>query len=246
MYQNYIFDLYGTLLDIHTDETGIRVWYVMQKRFRDAGVFSRPSELRRQYVRYCREEMGRMDVPYPEIDICNVFQRLAEGKADRAWAEETAVQFRNAARVYCHPYRKTKKVLQELKRQGKKTWLLSNAQRVFTIPEMEAFGLPEYFDDIFISSDYGIRKPDPAFLMLLLEKHDLQKEDTVMIGNEFASDIRTADACGIDSIFINTGGYSRRKIAEMMKETDPAAKVRIIYSRNLEEILKEEDECLNG
>ena len=38
MYQNYIFDLYGTLLDIHTDETGIRVWYVMQKRFRDAGV----------------------------------------------------------------------------------------------------------------------------------------------------------------------------------------------------------------
>ena len=143
-------------------------------------------------------------------------------------------------------YRKTKKVLQELKRQGKKTWLLSNAQRVFTIPEMEAFGLPEYFDDIFISSDYGIRKPDPAFLMLLLEKHDLQKEDTVMIGNEFASDIRTADACGIDSVFINTGGYSRRKIAEMMKETDPAAKVRIIYSRNLEEILKEEDECLNG
>lgn len=82
--------------------------------------------------------------------------------------------------------------------------------------------------------------------MLLLEKHDLQKEDTVMIGNEFASDIRTADACGIDSVFINTGGYSRRKIAEMMKETDPAAKVRIIYSRNLEEILKEEDECLNG
>lgn len=211
MYQNYIFDLYGTLLDIHTDETGIRVWYVMQKRFRDAGVFSRPSELRRQYVRYCREEMGRMDVPYPEIDICNVFQRLAEGKADRAWAEETAVQFRNAARVYCHPYRKTKKVLQELKRQGKKTWLLSNAQRVFTIPEMEAFGLPEYFDDIFISSDYGIRKPDPAFLMLLLEKHDLQKEDTVMIGNEFASDIRTADACGIDSVFINTGDTAAGK-----------------------------------
>ena len=63
MYQNYIFDLYGTLLDIHTDETGIRVWYVMQKRFRDAGVFSRPSELRRQYVRYCREEMGTDGCP---------------------------------------------------------------------------------------------------------------------------------------------------------------------------------------
>jgi hypothetical protein len=58
--------------------------------------------------------------------------------------------------------------------------------------------------------------------------------------------VAAADACGIDSVFINTGGYSRRKIAEMMKETDPAAKVRIIYSRNLEEILKEEDECLNG
>jgi hypothetical protein len=31
-----------------------------------------------------------------------------------------------------------------------------------------------------------------------------------------------------------------------MKERDPAAKVRIIYSRHLKEILKEEDECLNG
>ena len=43
-------------------------------------------------------------------------------------------------------------LLEALKKKGKKIYLLSNAQRIFTEYEMHTLGIAKYFDDIFISS----------------------------------------------------------------------------------------------
>lgn len=42
-------------------------------------------------------------------------------------------------------------MLEALKKKGKKIYLLSNAQRIFTEYEMHTLGIAKYFDDIFIS-----------------------------------------------------------------------------------------------
>ena len=42
-------------------------------------------------------------------------------------------------------------------------------------------------------------KPEPDVLHLLLEQHNLQRKDLVMIGNA-EDDVLCADACGIDYI----------------------------------------------
>ena len=50
-------------------------------------------------------------------------------------------------------------LLDTLKAKGKKIFLLSNAQRSFTMNEMNMLGLTPYFDGIFISSDREVSKP---------------------------------------------------------------------------------------
>ena len=58
--------------------------------------------------------------------------------------------------------------------------------------------------DIFISSDYGIKKPEKSYMELLLSKHHLQIRDCIMIGNELKSDIAVADSCGMDSLYFHS------------------------------------------
>ena len=36
-YENYIFDLYGTLIDIHTDEGEQKLWKALAKYYRQNG-----------------------------------------------------------------------------------------------------------------------------------------------------------------------------------------------------------------
>ena len=61
-----------------------------------------------------------------------------------------------------------------------------------------------YFDDIFISSDFGIKKPDPGFFNQLIEKHRIAKDTAVMIGNDGRCDILGARSAGIASVYIHS------------------------------------------
>lgn len=54
MYDNIIFDLYGTLIDIHTDEEDIAVWKHMCEFYAQHGVKYNPAGLRSRYKRQIR------------------------------------------------------------------------------------------------------------------------------------------------------------------------------------------------
>ena len=54
MYDNIIFDLYGTLIDIHTDEEDIAVWKHMCEFYAEHGVKYNPAGLRSKYKRQVR------------------------------------------------------------------------------------------------------------------------------------------------------------------------------------------------
>lgn len=60
-----------------------------------------------------------------------------------------------------------------------------------------------YFDGIVISSDEGCMKPDLEFFNICCERYELNKSQSIMIGNELKSDIAGAKAAGIDSFYIN-------------------------------------------
>ena len=83
---------------------------------------------------------------------------------------------------------------------------------------MEELGLTQYFEDIFISSDYGMKKPEPRFMRELIVKHQLDPAESVMIGNEMRSDILMAGSCGVNAILVNHDGYRGVEIATGFEE----------------------------
>jgi putative hydrolase of the HAD superfamily len=113
----------------------------------------------------------------------------------------TAQFFRVLSRDTLSLYDGVKELLDELKRKKKNVYLLSNAQEVFTIPEMKVLGLLSYFDEIYISSVIGIKKPDTRFMDALVRRENLEKSESIMIGNDQTTDIQIAKDFGMDSLY---------------------------------------------
>lgn len=208
MYKNYIFDLYGTLIDIRTDEWSDKVWDEYAKWLTERGMKYTGTEVHKLYdtkVHELESEPTRFQVR--EIDILPVFAEICRSKKPDATDEEiweAGENFRIISTSFIKLYPNTKKVLESLKAAGKKVYLLSNAQRVFTWQELEGTGIMGYFDDIFISSDKGCKKPDPEFYKALIAKHNLKVEECVMIGNDSTTDIAGATALGMDGLYVKT------------------------------------------
>ena len=78
-------------------------------------------------------------------------------------------------------------------------------------------GLDRYFDKMYISSDYGIMKPDKEFLLRLINDEELDKSKSAMVGNEIRSDVKIADLCGVDGILINSDGLNKKEIKKQAK-----------------------------
>ncbi len=207
MYRNVLFDLYGTLLDIHTDESKRYLWQKMADYFRAYGAYYTPASLRQAYLHTVRSLEAQLGGPYPEIQLELVFFALYRNKgieADPALIQSTGTAFRTISRSRLALYPDVLELLDGLKKRRIGIYLLSNAQHMFTEPELRMTGLLPYFDGVLYSSDAGCRKPDPVFMDLLVSSCGLDAKECIMIGNEASTDIAVAQAYGMDSIYLHT------------------------------------------
>ena len=161
-------------------------------------------------------------VTYPEIDLTVIFVQLyleshPTGSSVhhlKEWGRLMARTFRVISRKRLELYPHTKEVLEDMKAAGCRIYLLSNAQADFTNPEIDLVGLREIFHDIYLSSDAGIRKPQPEFLLKVIKEHQLNPDKTVMVGNDFSTDVAVAQSIGMKSILITTFPYSEAELRE--------------------------------
>ena len=213
-YQHCIFDLYGTLVDIHTDETSPRLWVRMAEAYRRSGAVYHPGELRAAYFRLVGELENGAEVPegtaheaHPEIQIEQVFQRLYQEKgvdAGDGLAARTALTFRRHSTEYLRLYPGAAELLYALRAQGRGVWLLSNAQSIFTRQELKQLRLDGLFDGVYLSSDYGFKKPDPRFFRVLLQKRAISPDSAIMVGNDGVCDIAGAQSVGLSTLYIRS------------------------------------------
>ena len=226
-YQNCIFDLYGTLVDIHTDEASPRLWVRMAEVYRRKGALYQPGELREAYTRLVGElendtapTGGYAHEAHPEIQIEEVFQRLYQAKgveADAGLAVRTGLVFRRQSTEYLRLYPGAAELLRALRARGSGVWLLSNAQSIFTRQELKDRGLDGLVDGVYLSSDYGVKKPDPRFFQALLQARDISPDSAVMVGNDGTCDIEGARAVGLSTIYIR----SNLSPQEPLPQADP-------------------------
>lgn len=220
-YETYIFDLYGTLVDIHTEEEAETVWEKLalfygyydalyepkelQQAFRSL-IAGREAEMRKEMQSPQSRETDTHEA-FPEVEIEEIFLELFQRKeveADLTLAVHAGQFFRILTTEYIRLYDGAKELLAALKEAGGKLYLLSNAQRIFTEYELHTLGIASYFDDIFISSSCGVKKPDERFFCMLLDKHHIDVSKAIMIGNDMNSDICGAKQVGLSSFYIHS------------------------------------------
>ena len=94
--------------------------------------------------------------------------------------------------------------LKALREKGYKIYAGTNGLGETQRQRLTDSAMMELFDDIFISEEIGVEKPNVKFFDAIFTKYDfLNKEETLMIGDSLTSDIQGAINYGIDSVWCN-------------------------------------------
>lgn len=210
VYTDLIFDLYGTLVDIHTEENNL-VWEKTALYFGFYGAPYTGPELKQAFHTAMSEreaQAGQSYECFPDIPFESVLSDLFRAKGVKETADtlgfNAAQLFRISSIEYIKLYPNVLEALAQLRQHGYRLWLLSNAQRVFTEYELRLLGLGQQLDGIYISSDHNCRKPDVRFFRALLDEQDLDPARCLMIGNDRNTDIAGAQAAGLATLYMHT------------------------------------------
>ena len=209
-YTDLIFDLYGTLVDIRTEENDA-VWEKTALYFGYYGLRYSGKALKATFEETLQKRQIRAGQSYecfPDIPIEEIFAQLATDKGMQENAHSFGIHaaqlFRICSTQYIRLYPGVIKALEQLRVKGCRLWLLSNAQRIFTAYELRQLGLEGQFDGIYISSDFGFRKPDKRFFNALLQEQKLQVQNCLMIGNDRETDIAGAKSAGLATLYLHS------------------------------------------
>lgn len=210
---NFIFDLYGTLVDIWTDESTDEFWEDVASLLSDGEEMA--TQVREEYRSICASyHKGG----YHEINLLSVFEDMLRNRgATTDAAPYFALEFRRMSMVRIQAFPGVKEMLEELRAQGSGVYLLSNAQSCFTIDELHTTGLYDLFDGIVISSDIGVKKPSAEAFEIAFKKFGITRENSIYVGNDLRDDVLGATRAGLDTVYIHTeqsGSYPDLELPE--------------------------------
>lgn len=139
-----------------------------------------------------------------EFDLLSVFQALSVRYGSGISAQAFAQTFRKLSLVKLQPFEGICDLLESLRAEGAKLYLLSNAQACFTRAELKETGLETYFDGILLSSEAGYKKPSAEFFEAAFARFSLLRENGVYVGNDLFDDVGGAHAAGLPCVYLHT------------------------------------------
>lgn len=200
-----IFDLYGTLIDIQTDEDDFYTYDTVSKWLQYKGVKIDPEVLKTKYISKINDKMEASKEQYPEVRVEEIFAEICSENAiwksdTRYLGIETSKVFRSASLRRMRPFQESLKILQRYNDIPK--CLVSNGQRVFSEKELRFMGLYEFFDYVIFSSDVRYKKPDHRIFKIALDRLNLKPGEVLSIGDTVENDIIAPQEMGMEAMHI--------------------------------------------
>lgn len=202
--QAVIFDYYGTLVDVETDEGKREIYESLSRYLQYYGADISTENLRinldAEKERYFKTAQER----YPETDFEVLFNNILkkEGLNNPFLVESCCKLFRLLGRERLELFADSLPVVNEMRRKGYLLAIVSNAQRVFTLDEIRMTGLDRLFNHVVLSTQYGFAKPDPRLFSVACDLLGVIPTNTVYIGDNAEKDIAGPKEIGMKMILL--------------------------------------------
>ena len=208
MLRHIFFDLYGTLVDIHTDETAPETLRAFEAWVAEAfGPVAAAREAEHP-IGPTLFAMRPASHAFAEPDITPVFfEHLAQLLDRPATPDEVraaAMSFRTCSRRHFGLVPGALEALQALAPHFG-LGLISNAQTLFTLPEIAPFGFLDHLRPLVISSDIGVRKPSTQIFWVALSRSGASASEAMYVGNDPLDDIDGGHEAGLRTCLVDDG-----------------------------------------
>ena len=107
-------------------------------------------------------------------------------------------EIKNSGMLNIKPIKNAPELLSSLQKRGILNFVFTH-RGASTAAVLKNTGLYDYFDEIITGKDGFGRKPDPGAILYLIQKHDLDKNNTFYVGDR-TLDIQCAENAGVKSI----------------------------------------------
>lgn len=194
-----VFDLYGTLIDIETNESKPEIYDFLSKFLKYYGFDMLPDEMRMRIFNETERIKGASKEKYPEVDLLKVFSRalFRDEILNYPFVECIVRIFRILSIERIRLFPEVMDVLKELKKSGYRMAVLSDAQRAFAYSEMRMLGLDMFFDYVFFSTEFGFKKPDPRIFRMVADVLDVACSEIIYVGDSVKRDLIGAKEAGM-------------------------------------------------
>lgn len=226
-----LLDVYGTLVDVVTDEYAPVVWDALSRFAAYRGRTATGAELAAGF-RVALKATARPAEEHPEYDVPAAFATLL-GAGAGVDPVALAQLFRVLSIRVLRPFVDAAPALRSWRRRGLRIGFVSDAQRCFLEPELARTGLAPYADVLVVSSDVGYRKPDPRLFTAALDSLRLAPHEAIYVGDNPDRDVGGARAAGVPGVLLCrqcchaghlVAGEPARIVTSLARLLDPPAR----------------------
>ena len=143
----------------------------------------------------------------PEVDVYAVFEEIMRQyggeRYDDCSISDVAVLFRTLTMKSFGLFPNVKETLKSISAKYLIA-LVSDAQWVFTEPEIATAGLDRFFEHRVLSSRFGFKKPDRRLFDIALDKIGVKAADAVYVGDNPYRDLPGAKNAGMDCVLFRS------------------------------------------
>ena len=206
-----IFDINGTLTDIHTNEGHDEIYRILSNMLSYQGIVLEPHVVKDLYFQIMKEQRAAHDGRHPEFDAVGIFHTILTRYATdftRSLSPQKLEQlprllaemYRAASRFRLQPYPGVVDTIRQL-HQNYHLAIVSDGQTAYAVPELNTVGLAGYFDPIIISGDVGVRKPHERLFTDALTAMKMTPSEVLFVGNDMYRDVYGAKRVGMTTVF---------------------------------------------